>query len=103
MPKCVAWTTNGPTSCMLKNKMPLHSWAPGIVTGLKGEWSLERNMLTMERPGFFAQSGSTTLYAIDNKETNASFAVANNFKEIWKSFSETGLNFTTFRSGKKIP
>ena len=75
--------------------MPLHSWAPGIVTGLKGEWSLENKMLTMERPGFFAQSGSTTLFAVDEKNTNTSFTVADNFQEIWKRFSQTGLNFNT--------
>ena len=52
-------------------------------------------MLTMERPGFFAQSGSTTLFAVDEKNTNTSFTVADNFQEIWKRFSQTGLNFNT--------
>ena len=92
MPKCMAWTTNGPTSCLLKDKMPLHAWATGIVSGLKGEWTADDSMLTCHRPGFFPQSGSTTLYAVDDEENDAvgSFAVADDFADIWKNFSSTG-------------
>ncbi|XP_068707315.1 uncharacterized protein [Montipora foliosa] len=90
MPKCMAWTTNGPTSCLLKDKMPLHAWATGIVSGLKGEWNVDNSMLTCHRPGFFPQSGSTTLYALDDDEATGSFAVADDFADIWKNFSKTG-------------
>lgn len=90
MPKCMSWTTNGPTSCLLKDKMPLHAWATGIVSGLKGEWSVQDSMLTCHRPGFFPQSGSATLYAVDNDDRLGSFAVADDFREIWANFSNTG-------------
>ena len=90
MPKCMAWTTNGPTSCLLKDKMPLHAWATGIVSGLKGEWTVEDSMLTCHRPGFFPQSGSTTLYAVDNEDSVGTFAVADDFGDIWRNFSNTG-------------
>ena len=50
-------------------------------------------MLTLERPGFFPQSGSTTLLAVDEKDTNTSFAVIDDFQQMWKQFAETGLNF----------
>ena len=90
MPKCMSWTTNGPTSCLLKDKMPLHAWATGIVSGLKGEWKVHDSMLTCHRPGFFPQSGSTTLYAVDSDDRLGSFAVADDFREIWTNFSNTG-------------
>ncbi|XP_020613507.1 uncharacterized protein LOC110051776 [Orbicella faveolata] len=90
MPKCMSWTTNGPTSCLLKDKMPLHAWATGIVSGLKGEWNVQDSMLTCHRPGFFPQSGSATLYAVDNDDRLGSFAVADDFREIWANFSNTG-------------
>lgn len=90
MPKCMSWTTNGPNSCLLKDKMPLHAWATGIVSGLKGKWTVEKSMLTCHRPGFFPQSGSTTLYSADDEDIIGSFAVADDFADIWKNFSETG-------------
>ena len=98
MPKCMSWTTNGPTSCLLKDKMPLHAWATGIVSGLKGEWSVKDSMLTCHRPGFFPQSGSTTLYAVDDENSSGSFAVADDFGDIWKNFSNTGEYITVLYS-----
>ena len=47
-------------------------------------------MLTCHRPGFFPQSGSTTLYAVDDEDSFGSFAVADDFGDIWKNFSNTG-------------
>ena len=47
-------------------------------------------MLTCHRPGFFPQSGSTTLYAVDDNDSTGSFAVADDFDDIWKNFSNTG-------------
>ena len=70
--------------------MPLHAWATGIVSGLKGEWTVGDSMLTCHRPGFFPQSGSTTLYAVDDEHSTGSFAVADDFRDIWKNFSNTG-------------
>jgi len=90
MPKCMAWTTNGPTACLLKDKMPLHAWQSGIISGLKGFWSLDGTMLTMERPGFFAQSGSITLYVVEEEGDTASFAAADEFREVWQQFSRSG-------------
>lgn len=90
MPKCMAWTTNGPSACLLKDKMPPHAWQSGIISGLKGFWSLDGAMLTMERPGFFPQSGSTTLYVVEEEGGTASFAIADEFGEIWQKFSRSG-------------
>lgn len=100
MPKCMAWTTNGPTACLLKDKMPLHSWQSGIISGLKGMWSVDGTMLTMERPGFFPQSGSTTLYAVEGEGEIASFAASDDFWETWQQFAKSGLvgNFTSSTS-----
>lgn len=86
----MAWTTNGPTACLLKDKMPIHAWNAGIISGLKGDWNKNNSMLTLERPGFFPQSGSTTLYAVDGDGKETSFGVADNFMDIWKTFTKTG-------------
>lgn len=102
MPKCLSWTTNGPTSCLLKDKMPLHAWASGIVSGLKGSWSVDGSMVTCTRPGFFPQSGSTSLYAVDGDGRNISFAVADDFEKIWKEFSRSG-RLTSEASQKEWP
>ncbi|KAK3748066.1 hypothetical protein QZH41_014759 [Actinostola sp. cb2023] len=91
MPKCMAWTTNGPTACLLKDKMPLHAWQNGIISGLKGVWSKNGSTLNMKRPGFFPQSGSTTLYAVGGEGETTSFAVADDFGDVWNHFAETGL------------
>ena len=93
LPKCMSWTTNGPTSCLLKDKMPLHAWATGIVSGLKTEWTLKSSMLTSSRPGFFPQSGSTTLHVVDEDGKSGSFAVADDFNDIWQNFSKHGKCF----------
>lgn len=91
MPKCMAWTTNGPTACLLKDKMPLHAWQSGIISGLKGIWSRNDNMLTMERPGFFPQSGSMTLHAMGGEGETTSFAVSDDFRDIWRRYQYSGM------------
>ncbi|EDO38473.1 predicted protein [Nematostella vectensis] len=72
--------------------MPLHAWAHGIVSGVKGRWSVDqkRSMLTLERPGFFPQSGSTTLHPVRDSEKDVSFGVSNDFDAIWKNFTKLG-------------
>ena len=50
-------------------------------------------MLTCHRPGFFPQSGSTTLHVVDEENSIGSFAVADDFGNIWRNFSKTGKCF----------
>ena len=39
--------------------MPLHAYEYGIISGLKGSWSVEEGRLNCKRPGFYAQSGDS--------------------------------------------
>ncbi|XP_065653158.1 uncharacterized protein LOC136071792 [Hydra vulgaris] len=88
--KCMAWTTNGPFSCMLKDNMPLHSYEYGIISGLKGEWSTNEKMLRCKRPGTSPQSGDISLYPLNHGSEINSFAVADDPEVVWNNFKQTG-------------
>ena len=89
--KCMAWTTNGPFSCMLKDNMPLHSYEYGIISGLKGEWSMNEKMLNCKRPGYSPQSGDISLYPLNYGSEENSFTVADDPEVVWSNFKQTGL------------
>ena len=89
-PKCMAWTTNGPFSCMLKDNMPLHAYEFGIISGLKGMWEVENGMLTCTRPGFYAQSGQISLYPLFTGAENISFGTTDDAEKLWKQFTQNG-------------
>lgn len=88
--KCMAWTTNGPFSCMLKDGMPLHAYEYGIISGLKGEWSVKQKGLNCKRPGFYAQSGDITLRPVDSGSEVTSFTVEDDPEVVWDIFKKTG-------------
>lgn len=88
--KCMAWTTNGPFSCMLKDGMPLHAYEYGIISGLKGEWSVKQKGLNCKRPGFYAQSGDITLRPVDSGSEVTSFTVEDDPEVVWDVFKKTG-------------
>ena len=97
-PKCMAWTTNGPFACMLKDGMPLHSYEYGIISGLKGNWGVQDGILSCERPGFYPQSGSISMFPVVTGSEKVSHIVTNDVDAVWKGFEETGiyLYFTSF-------
>lgn len=87
---CQAWTTNGPYACMLKDTIPLHSYDYGIISGIRGNWSVEDGMLNCERPGFSPQSGSISLYPLQSGSELTSFTVTDDVENMWKVFKNTG-------------
>ena len=65
------------------------------LIGVKGVWTGHEDSLTLARPGKFPNSGTTTvLSANTNKPT---FAVSDNFSEIWESFEKHGSLKATVR------
>ena len=88
--KCMAWTTNGPFSCMLKDGMPLHAYEYGIISGLKGEWGVEEGRLNCKRPGYYAQSGDISLYPVTSDSEDVSFVVEDDPEVMWNTFRKTG-------------
>ena len=91
--KCMAWTTNGPFSCMLKDGMPLHSYEYGIISGLKGEWNVKDGLLNCRRPGFYPQSGDISLYPLAAGSEESAYTVADDPESIWAVFKEKGVFF----------
>lgn len=88
---CISWSVAMGTkekTCALKDSLPLHSWKPGFISGVKGTWTVQESMLTLNRPGNFPQSGNTTLLAVTKART--SFMVGNDFRQIWHRFSNHG-------------
>lgn len=88
--KCMSWTTNGPFSCLLKDNMPLNSYEFGIISGLKGHWDATNDTLTFSRPGFYAQSGETSLRVIGNDDDEIRFVTTNQPEKSWKQFKKSG-------------
>ena len=92
--KCMSWTTNGPFSCLLKDSMPLNSYEFGIISGLKGHWTRVNNTLTLKRPGFYAQSGETSLRVLGSDNDEVHFITTNHPEKTWKTFKKNGLLMT---------
>ena len=89
--RCMSWTTNGPFSCLLKDNMPLNAYEFGIISGLKGTWSATNDTLTFKRPGFYAQSGETSLHVVGNMQDDKIRVVTTNHPEqVWKKFKKNG-------------
>ncbi len=89
--KCMSWTTNGPSSCLLKDSMPLNSYEFGIISGVKGRWSSTNTTITCTRPGIFTQSGQISLKVVGNAEDKISFETTNEPEILWKQFKKNGM------------